>query len=305
MPQPNLTIKREREAEDDIEPKRKRVCTANTNVKNENLFRSGGYFDTQTSDTQYFGFSQSDSTGIHATDRLESQNDFGENDDDNYLPQSQLELEEDFDYPQSQIEPPYEDEDEGESQFTGNTEHLASITGTVPVGAKLSQATDHQSSLSNVSFASHLDSQDHEWGPGSVNQEKLDRILHIKYGDPGFLYNIVDQRTVGEDAKHRWRIMKEEETDNHAPRLALFRLLRDAGITDSSDGFSRLNPLRKGHIMAASYLIRIASKLICHGGQAQDTEVLRDAIEDGRIFLNIANELVDKEDKARDWIANE
>ncbi|THU86208.1 hypothetical protein K435DRAFT_868508 [Dendrothele bispora CBS 962.96] len=300
MPQSNFKIKRERETEDDLDFNGKRVCSFDTNVLNESLFRSGGYLDSQTSDTQFFGFSESESTGIHLND-LESQHEFGENDNDNYMPQSQVEEEHDFDYPQSQL--PDEDQDEGESQYTGNPDPITKASA-VPVAITLPHAVDRPSQNSPSTYAPtpYLDNQDHKWGPGSVNQEKLDQILCVKYGDPDFLYNLVEQRAVGEDAKHRWRIMRE---DNHAPRLALFRLLRDAGITDSTDSFSRLNPLRKGHIMAASYLIRIAGQLISHGGQAQDTEVLRDAIEDGRIFLGIVDELVDKEDKARDWIANE
>ncbi|KAK7461425.1 hypothetical protein VKT23_008603 [Stygiomarasmius scandens] len=262
MAETNFKIKREHEAEDGIDLKPKRACTQKANITNQNLVGAGGFFDSQTSDTQYFGFSESQSTGRHGSDGLESQHDFaGQNDNNDYAVESQSQEENDFNYPQSQVQFSYNEEEDGNNK--------------------------------------------HQWGPGSINQEKLDQILHIKYGDVAFLYDIVEKHKAGEDAKGRWQSMKESEPDNSAPRLALFRLLHNAGITDSADSFSQLNPLRRGHIMVASYLIQIASKLIQHGGQAQDIHMLKDVIEDGRIFLNIADELVDKENGARDWIARE
>ncbi|THU88818.1 hypothetical protein K435DRAFT_865914 [Dendrothele bispora CBS 962.96] len=302
MAETNFKIKREREAEDDIDLKPKRACTQKANITNQNLVGSGGFFDSQTSDTQYFGFSESQSTGRHGSDGLESQHDFGQNDNDNYAVESQSQEENDFDYPQSQMPCNEEDDDNKFQYINSDFKHLSPITGTPAIPTS---PQDHQNLQVDGPSTSYVDSQGHKWGPGTINQEKLNQILRIKYGDAAFLCNIVEKHEAGEDAKNRWQSMRESEPDNSAPRLALFRLLRNAGITDSSDSFSQLNPLRRGHIMVASYLIRIASKLVQHGGQAQDIHMLRDVIEDGRIFLNIADKLVDKEHGARDWIARE
>ncbi|THU85307.1 hypothetical protein K435DRAFT_869437 [Dendrothele bispora CBS 962.96] len=70
-------------------------------------------------------------------------------------------------------------------------------------------------------------------------------------------------------------------------------------ITDFRSKFSGLSPLPEQRLVLlehqhgvgfhwdASFLIRIANELIQHGGQAADTEMLKDTIEDGKILLDM------------------
>ncbi|THU90089.1 hypothetical protein K435DRAFT_864637 [Dendrothele bispora CBS 962.96] len=220
-----------------------------------NIIGPGGYLDPCTSETQYFGFSQS--SGLAAYED-ESQPQYGTGDDDlrrnpkipNSIPAADLNIKEEARSPKLKSPPP--------SKFPKSK-------------------------------------PDNSWGPHSANGLKLADHLHSKYRNRSLLYEQVNKREDSEDVKRRWRVMRQDETDKHPSRLALLRLVREAGVTNFHD----MNGLRQGHFAVASFLIRIDNKLIQHGGQAADTEMSKDTIEDGKILLDIVTGLVDIEDKER------
>ncbi|KAK7449317.1 hypothetical protein VKT23_013460 [Stygiomarasmius scandens] len=244
----------------------------------------GKYLDSQTSDTQFFGFVPNSSD-----DMVESQVDYGNADDDLYRPDSQSLNDSGAD---SQL--PEDTYDDGipkiQSQFPEIEPEIKFSHPSPPkvlVAPEVSQNTsdnsftgfkisnhpwDFSSDNPQISIASS--SHNHsEWGPNTLNQKKLDRLGH-------------------------WDIMRQDDQADHPARLALLGLTQAAGMSDHHE----LNPVRQGHVAVASFLIRIANELICNGGTAEDMEVLRNAINDGHAMLDVAGELVDMEEDAHAFI---
>ncbi|THU82964.1 hypothetical protein K435DRAFT_871801 [Dendrothele bispora CBS 962.96] len=264
-------MKRELEDPDEKVGQDKRPChraafSAATSHISE-IIGPGGYLDPRTSETQYFGFLQS--SGLAAYED-ESQPQYGTGDDDLYYET------------QSQLPEEFSSEDE--------------IPNSVPAAdLNIKEEARSPKLKSPTPSKSPKLKPDNSWGPHSANGLKLADHLHSKYRNRSLLYEQVNKREDSEDVKRRWRVMRQDETDQHPSRLALLRLVREAGVTNFHD----MNGLRQGHFAVASFLIRIANELIQHGGQAADTEMLRDTIEDGKILLDIATGLVEIEDKER------
>ncbi|THU93010.1 hypothetical protein K435DRAFT_861919 [Dendrothele bispora CBS 962.96] len=76
----------------------RREASSKAGIEIERYIGPGGYLDSQTTDTQYFDFSESQASGSSNLN-LESQVDYGPRDDDLYQPESQSQDE------QPQLEP--------------------------------------------------------------------------------------------------------------------------------------------------------------------------------------------------------
>ncbi|KAK7448923.1 hypothetical protein VKT23_013655 [Stygiomarasmius scandens] len=252
-------MKREHEHEDLPDTKRaRRDAFSAAESRILEAIGPGGFLDSQTSDTQYFNFSQS--SGNFVPGENESQPHYvafpGDAGDDWYgIPKIQSQLPEDY--------------------STGEeTDKLAAM----PLECKQESPPPSDSC---------------KWGPNTANQLKLEQALAIEYKDRHLILDLIENREDSENVRQRWQIMRQDETDRHPARLALLRLMREAGILEH--GFHTLNPLRQGHCVVSSFLMRVANHLICDGGQAQNTSDLKDMIDDAHVLLELASELVNLE----------
>ncbi|THV06318.1 hypothetical protein K435DRAFT_849115 [Dendrothele bispora CBS 962.96] len=232
--------------------------------KISNIIGPGQYLDSQTSETQYFGLSQ---TSGQVADREESQAQYGDADDDLFRP---------------------------DSQFFDELDKRMELQSQLP--------EDDMDCTENSLFDSSgpPEIHDSEWTRDPTNQNQLDRLLMANFGNSTFLYDLIDKQEGLSDIHRHWNTVYQDETDRDPAQLALLDLTREAGISDQ--GFHRLNPVYQGHITVAGFLIRIANNLVRHGAGRQDLKSLENSLKDGRALLDIVDELVDIERDARRFI---
>ncbi|THV00198.1 hypothetical protein K435DRAFT_854931 [Dendrothele bispora CBS 962.96] len=237
------------------------------------LLGSGGYFDSQTTDTQYYGFSQSSSDLEEKEERL-SELDELENDSDSPKPELQ-----DYDGIVFQSQLPEEfviPEDEDGSLYVSDP------------------AFNRHTSQTSINSA--------EWVPNADSQKKIDDLLSINYGQSNFLYDLIEQQDNPSHMRNRWQFLREDCPEPDPSRLALLRLTDAAQVSNSQQRLCDRNPVHQGYIVVASLLIRIAYALTRHVGSANSIWSLKDTLDDGRALLKLADELVSVEGDARNYI---
>jgi hypothetical protein len=136
-----------------------------------------------------------------------------------------------------------------------------------------------------------------QWGYGTAHYRELDRLLRLNYGHSTFLYDLLEQQQDASGIRTRWNILREEDSDRHPARLALFRLLRGAGISSQD-----CNPVQQGQLMVAGFLVRLAYLLICQSGRSNDLQFVKDTLEDGHKMLDVSKELMSIENDVRRFI---
>ncbi|KAK7451320.1 hypothetical protein VKT23_012662 [Stygiomarasmius scandens] len=315
-----MVLKRENDDEDTILHVNKRPRREAADEAQEQMTATlgpGGYLNNATSDTQYFGFSQS--SGLPTKVEDETQVQYGFQDNDLYDEQSQVvnECYEEYE-PQSQVVSEYDLLDDycEESKVMPKDDLPETIVKSPeqprhnppsntppasippPAASRLdldsmkAEDTESQAALSSASDERLL-------GLGTSNEEKLDAALRIKYAGENLVYRLLEKRENREGMKDCWALLRDGVGDD-AARGALCFLVHKAGMP--SDGLRKANPLCQGFIVVASYMIRIANELIKYGGQSKDIRVMRSMIADGRALMDLTEELLDIEEETRCWI---
>ncbi|KAJ3810855.1 hypothetical protein F5876DRAFT_65250 [Lentinula aff. lateritia] len=210
----------------------------------------GGYLNSQTTDTQYFNFSESQSSGIPVYCEEESQAHF---DKSNQLRQALLTT--DWYNEESQIPDWYHDNEECRSPDNSASTDESEMKAETFINPASLTATSSISAPSD------------QWGPDTKNQKKLEEILAKNHGDDNFVYNLVAQREDCDLVQENFRVLRKDNEKAEFSRKAIV-LLRKAGIP--TDLYRSRNPLRRGHLVVGFHMLQIAFELIRHGGQAHD-----------------------------------
>ncbi|THU77702.1 hypothetical protein K435DRAFT_877511 [Dendrothele bispora CBS 962.96] len=292
-------LKRERESSNEeqntsgLDAKRQRKAFSAAGIQIGRNLGSGGYFDSQTSDTQYFDFSQS--SGQHVYHEEESQPHFGSQDDDwyQYESQSQSQIAEEYEDTSTSLPLPHQDMLSIRTRTPATPLTSSESTNTEPINTNNPNVDNHSESP-----VSRLSGQ-----AGTLKQRLVNDVLTAKYQSRNLAWEFLKKRNDRDDVKRRWLTLKGDDRDGHPARIALQHLAREAGV--DGQAFHQANPVRQGHLVVASILIRVANELICHGGQAENIEMLKETVMDGNVLLELAGELVDIEKAARAWIDTE
>ncbi|THU78512.1 hypothetical protein K435DRAFT_811484 [Dendrothele bispora CBS 962.96] len=228
--------------------KRHRQASTVAGSKISEIIGPGGYFDSQTTDTQYFELSQSGSS--NEFEQVESQT-HGGIDSNSHTPEPRFQGDRELDYKlevQSQLP----------EDFTIPDDESLPATDTY-----CSPQPSPSIKFQKPEVPKALDV---EWIASTVNQKKLDHLLNQNYGHSTFLYDLVAEQEDPSTMRKRWEILREEncESDKDPARLALLRLTHAAGVSNSNQRFGDLNPVQQGHVMVARLLVWIAYALICH-----------------------------------------
>ncbi|THU79339.1 hypothetical protein K435DRAFT_875576 [Dendrothele bispora CBS 962.96] len=145
------------------------------------LLGSGGYFDSQTTDTQYYGFSQSSSD---LEEKEECLSELEEVENGSHKPKLELE---DYDGIAFQSQLPEEFEipaDECDRFYVPDA------------------AFTHQTSQASVDSS--------EWIPNVANQKKIDDLLSNNYGQSNFLYDLIEHQDNPSHMRNRWQFLRED-----------------------------------------------------------------------------------------------
>ncbi|KAJ3846579.1 hypothetical protein EV368DRAFT_69802 [Lentinula lateritia] len=232
----------------------KRVALDKTKERLTRSLGPGGYLNSQTTDTQYFNFSESQSSGIPVYCEEESQAHFGSADNDWYNEESQI--------------PDWSHDNESQNLNKSTSADESEIKAETPINP--------------ASIASFISVPSDQWGPGTENQRKLEEILAKNHGNDDFVYNLIAQREDCDLVRENFRVLRKDNEKAEFSRKANVFLLRKAGIP--TDLYRSQNPLRRGHLVVGFHMLQIAFELIRHGGQAHDMTYMKDLVADGRVM---------------------
>ncbi|THU81997.1 hypothetical protein K435DRAFT_872775 [Dendrothele bispora CBS 962.96] len=267
---PEFQMKREREDEEQFSSqatkRTRREASSKAGIEIEKYIGPGGYFDSQTTDTQYFDFTESQTSGS-SKQYLESQDleiimVADPRDDDLYQPETQS-----------------QDDSPVRLERTNPMRVVPELNDSNPIPPPC------------LSFSRTLDDTNTAWGPNSDKQDSFNNILKARYlNAPDPVTKFLEKQDL-ESRECRWSDWRDEAGIDLPARLAT-KLLFDNAQTVS---FHQANTLQKAHTTVASQLVRVAYRLIHAGGCSKNPEDLRNSIMDGKMLLDLADELVDEE----------
>ncbi|KIK52227.1 hypothetical protein GYMLUDRAFT_64351 [Collybiopsis luxurians FD-317 M1] len=274
--------------------KRAAAENARQDFDRRNSLGFGGYLNSETTDTQLFGFLASQSAGAVGFCEEEMQIQYGCADDDLYGEESQIPL----------WYAPHSGNDLDNTQLDSSGPICASTPSPNPEPTSSSSLFDAPTEtifpFPDLKAKANAVIGSFEWGPNTPNQAKLKEYLAAKYDDD-FVFNLVAAHEDSNCARENFRILKQDEEQYRFTQKALLYLMRKAGF-ELKDTLHSLNPLRRGHAVVGFYMMRQAFELICHGGQARDVSFLKDIVTDGRVMLDVANSLVNIEEQTQNFI---
>ncbi|KAL0565045.1 hypothetical protein V5O48_016989 [Marasmius crinis-equi] len=310
-----LTRKRKLSTEHELQsakrPHREASLKAATQIKTKYV-GSGAYFDSQTTDSQYFDFPESQQTGLSAFYEEESQVHYGNEDDDWYLQESQAVPtdsalpEEDGIKTDIKLEPtapsnllPAPAVKTDITQSTVTT--LDEATHLLLVGQTMASTPSVSSSRMSQYLESSVPKMSQSFTK-TPRQQTLEQLLSFKYPEqPRLLVlELLKKAENSMGIEGTWACLDDEI----GPPRAIKELSRAAGIT-REEYTSNYNTLRHGHLSVAAMLVRIGNELMTHGGQlehADRVERLRTVVRDGRLMMETASLLLDIEDECGKFV---
>ncbi|THU93256.1 hypothetical protein K435DRAFT_799834 [Dendrothele bispora CBS 962.96] len=281
-----------------------------TNSRISQVLGPGGYLNSQTTDTQFFGFSQS--TGENGLrDIKDSQMD----DDSEYeFTESQI-IDDDFKFTESQI---VDDSEFSESQVIddvelpeatdlpkGNQSFILSSSSRVdnsylnaPFGLNTVSAEPSSHSRALVESTGDHVKPDNTWALNGRKQRYLRDLIFAEYQDHDLLLDLIAQAEARTKHKTSWGLIQKAGDDDPAA----IHELNDAAGVNRHQILQAGQQIRRGHLMVAGYMVHLAYELMCHGGRCEDLQGLRNTIVEGRVMMDIADLLIDKELKEREWV---
>ncbi|KAL0570868.1 hypothetical protein V5O48_011093 [Marasmius crinis-equi] len=299
-------------------------------------YAPGGFLNSQTSDTQVFGFETSSGAPVFRDDRSEGDDDYQDEDvsqlinDDDLIEESQI--------------PGYDDDEYHDSQSVDTNQPLdqrqvdgSKLETTSPDNDYLSRSPDQEQPIENVvsstpstpAVKSELEEPtqlarpakrstphdgfepvtepDHKkvsvtepsssHSRASKTRKIVDNVLAAKYKDRNLILELLEEAEREAERKPNWSVNDLIINEEHDRIIR--RMCCDLGLPTDRD-FQQASVLRKAHLAATLALFRLSCRpLLLEAGVTDDLDLLKDLVANGKVLLAATARLISIEENTR------
>ncbi|THU81726.1 hypothetical protein K435DRAFT_873023 [Dendrothele bispora CBS 962.96] len=216
----------------------------------------GGYLNSQTTDTQFFGFSQSAcENGLQDIENLEMEDDSSE------YQFTQSQIADNFEFTESQVIDDIELPEvtdlpkvENGSSISSSSNHVNnSYPGPLFSPNMSSEPSSHSHALAE-STGDHVKS-DNSWVPNGRKQRYLRDLISAEYPDHNLHLDLIGQAEARAKRKGNWGLI-QKAGDNDPTTHAIHELNNAAGV-NCRQILQAGQQLQRGHLMVAGYMITL------------------------------------------------